>query len=114
MAMNYNQSENTAATGGMKAPKPAIAPFPPVLSRTPEDSPMLTAPSERPWEPVTSGSDYGPGADSSVLGLPSSAQANAEDMKMIVQMLPRFIAASKMDGTPETFKQFVNYLRRMA
>lgn len=110
-----DMEQNTVATGGMKAapPKGRMPAPPPTLSRTPDDSPMLTAPSQRSWEPVTTGSDYGPGLDSSALNIPSYKQANQQDMQLIKEIMPRLVAASKMNDAPETFKQLVSYLKRM-
>lgn len=105
-----DMGQNTAATGGMAA-KPSRTPAP-MLSRTPDDSPMLTQPSQRPWEPITSGSDFGPGVRGDALGIKSYEQMNQEDMVMVREMMPRLLAASQMNNAPDTFKKFVAYLRR--
>jgi hypothetical protein len=47
----------------------------------------LTAPTERPDEPVTAGSDLGDGPDSSVLNLPAMATPQAESPIQIIQAL---------------------------
>lgn len=52
------------STGAASAPE--VAPMAPATPVTP-----LFAPTERPNEPVTHGTDAGPGADSSVLNLPA-------------------------------------------
>lgn len=105
-----DMKQNTAATGGMRPENPPASPF--MAVRSPEDSPMLTEPSQRNWEPVTAGSDFGAGADSSALNLPDYKQMNQRDLAMMKDMMPRLIAASQMANAPETFKQFVAYMRR--
>lgn len=107
---------NTAATGGMlpsPAPTSHVPPTPPMLSRSPDDSPNLTDPSMRPDEPLTAGLDVGPGPGSEALGLPSYGQQRGRDVETLKAMLPEFKAASKMPGAPETFKSLVAYLSRL-
>jgi hypothetical protein len=84
-----------------------------MLSKTPDDSPNLTDPTQRPNEPVTTGSDYGPGAGSEAIGMKSYPQQRDADIQTIKQMLPELSAATKFDGAPETFKALVNYLRTL-
>lgn len=61
----------------------------------------LTAPSQRPNEPVTEGAAAGPGNGPEVLGLPAPTQQGGGSAKQIVQGL-----ASRPDASPE--------LRRLA
>lgn len=112
LATNYApDSGGMAASGGQSA---ALAPAPPTLARTPDDSPMLSAPSARPGEPLTAGLDYGPGPSSEALGMPGYGEMSAEDLGIITTMLPDLKAAANMDGTPETFKSLVRYLSRLS
>ena len=90
LQQNYDQSQNTAGTGGMTtgggggaAPMPFAGPFP-------EDIPKLDDPTARPDEPLTTGLDVGPGGDSSVMGL------QPVDMNMM-----RVRAAYMSNPTPE-------------
>jgi hypothetical protein len=69
----------TPATGGLPQAGPSESMLP---SITP-----LTAPTERPDEPVTAGSDLGDGPDSSVLNLPAMATPQAESPIQIIQAL---------------------------
>lgn len=114
MAADPNMGINTAATGGLQAPAPQLGPTtPPMLSRTPEDSPMLTDPTNRPGEPLTAGSDFGPGPDSSALGLPTYGTQRDTDVETLKKMLPEFTAAAKFEGAPATFRSLVSYLSRL-
>lgn len=111
-----NMGRNTAATGGMDAPAPVTqgAPErPQVLSRTPDDSPMLTAPSQRPDEPITAGLDFGAGPGSDALGMQSYSQQRQSDIDAIRAHLPMLKAATKFKGAPETYIGLVNYLSRL-
>jgi hypothetical protein len=111
-----NMGQNTAATGGLTAPAPVTQSGPErpqVLSRTPDDSPMLTAPSQRPGEPITAGLDFGAGPDSSALGMQSYSQQRQADIDMMKAHLPMLKAATKFKGAPETFIGLVNYLSRL-
>lgn len=116
MGQNYMSTadSNTAATGGVSGETAAPAAPPPMLpSRSPDDSPMLTDPSNNPGEPLTAGLDYGPGPDSSALGLPKYSDERQADIETLKQMLPELKAASKFDGSPATFKSLVAYLSRL-
>jgi hypothetical protein len=113
-------SMNTAGTGGMVAPAPDNAPpalvgpaMPQMPMRSPDDSPNLTDPTNRPDEPITSGSDFGPGPDSSSLGLQSYSQQRQGDVDTLKKMLPELQAATKFEGAPATFTSLVNYLTRL-
>lgn len=115
LGMSPDMSQNTAATGGM-APPALVGPppaTPPMPSRSPDDSPNLTDPTNRPNQPVTAGSDFGPGPDSSILGMKSYPQQRQADVDVLKQSLPELEAATQFDNVPETFKGLVNYLRAL-
>lgn len=112
MQAQPNMSVNTAATGGMPAPAPSPAPAPMPI-RTPDDSPMLTAPSQKPGEPITAGLDFGSGPGSEALGMQSYSQQKQADIDTIKKHLPLLREASKFDGAPQTFVGLVNYLSRL-
>jgi len=84
-----------------------------MLSRTPEDSPMLTDPTNRPGEPLTAGLDVGPGPNSDALGIPSYGTQRDEDVQTLKKMLPDFKSAANMEGAPSSFKSLVAYLSRL-
>jgi len=70
--------------------------------------PDMFADTQRPDVPVYDGADYGPGADSSALPTDSVLDA---DTAMIAKYLPQFEQMAAMDNTPDSFRQFVKYLR---
>lgn len=72
----------------------------------------LTAPTQRPDEPVTAGMDRGPGVDRKAIGIGSSAaQQTAIDANQVAQYLPALEQAANMPGVPKSFVRFVRYLR---
>lgn len=80
--MQQQQSAPMAATpadGGMAQSNT-------IESMLPRITP-LNSPTERPDEPVTSGSDLGPGPDSSALNLPAMATPQPESPIQIIQAL---------------------------
>jgi hypothetical protein len=68
----------------------------------------MGAPTQRPNEALTSGADIGPGNGSDVLPGDTTMQG---DMEMIGKYLPVFESMSSGDNVPESFRQFVRYLR---
>lgn len=64
-----------------------------------------------PMEPLTAGSDFGPGPGSEVL--PKNLTANTrpdENAAIIANYLPDLIQAASYKDAPDSFKRFVNYL----
>lgn len=68
----------------------------------------MGAPTQRPTEPLTSGSDFGPGTGSEAL---PGDQTMQSDMTMIGKYLPVFENMASADTVPESFRLFVRYLR---
>ena len=68
----------------------------------------LTSASSRPKEPITTGADMGAGAGREIL--PRDQSFN-NDMQMIAKYLPAFDRMAAQEGTPETFRQFVRFIR---
>ena len=68
----------------------------------------MGAPTQRPGEPVTAGSDMGEGPGMGVL---PGDQTMKSDMQMIGKYLPVFESMSASDSVPESFRLFVRYLR---
>jgi len=63
----------------------------------------LTAPSQRPNEPVTHGANAGPGPGQEALGLPPQGQMGGTSAKQVVQSL-----ASHPDASPELVQLNIN------
>jgi hypothetical protein len=87
---------DTAATGGMAAaPQGGGAPPPPMPS--PDDTPMLTDPTQRPGEPITAGLPIGagPGPD-----LPDQ-RAERQSLKRYLPLLDPYLNA---EDTPDSVK----------
>jgi hypothetical protein len=70
--------------------------------------PGLMDPSMRPDEPVTSGIDMGDGVGAGAL---PSASVLDQDNQMLTKYLPQFERMASMEDTPDSFRQFVRYIR---
>lgn len=71
----------------------------------------LLDPTNNPAEPITAGSDFGPGAGSDAMPKNISANTRPEENQAIIsQYLPDLIQAASYEGAPDSFKRFVNYL----
>lgn len=70
--------------------------------------PDLFSGTARPDVPVTDGADYGPGLDQTAL--PTGNVMDADNEK-IAKYLPQFEMMAALDDTPDSFRQFVKYLR---
>jgi len=71
----------------------------------------LMDPTENPMEPITAGSDFGPGVGSDAL--PKNISSNTrpdENRAIIAQYLPDLVQAASYKDAPDSFKRFVNYL----
>lgn len=102
LALDPNMAQGTAATGGMTAPAQAPAEAAPQMFpyATPDDSPNLTDPSQRPGEAVTAG-----------IGSLSTTEMMRQESSRFKEYLPMLTQAANMDGAPESFVRFVRYLR---
>ena len=68
----------------------------------------LTAPSERPNEPVTSGADVGAGPTSAVLGIPGTPQAQrSQDSQDLQPSLQAMIAYAESEHASPGFRRYV-------
>jgi hypothetical protein len=101
--MRPDMDKNTAASGGMAAPPQAGPP-----ARSPDDSPMLTAPTMRPGEPVTAGlaSGAGPGPES----MTGFDPRLAETQRMKKKWMPYLQHLANDPETPESVKVMYRYL----
>jgi hypothetical protein len=74
----------------------------------------LTAPTNRPMEPVTAGVDAGPGPGSEILGLKTPVDTQLQDLSVLAKYMPlmeRFADSPESSGTT---KAFIKYLRSQA
>jgi hypothetical protein len=71
----------------------------------------LSAPTQRPGEPVTAGVDAGPGPGREVLGLKSPVDTQLEDLAKIGKYLPLMMQFADSPDSSGTMKAFVKYLR---
>lgn len=104
---SYDQSKNTAATGGQVAPaRPPMDPLAnaPGPAITPNQIPSLGDPTERPNEPVTAGLMNGPGPG------PMRDQRFAE-----TQQLRRWLPVLELyldhPETPDSVRALFKYIR---
>ena len=99
LASDPNMDKNTAATGGLDSAPP---PGPPM--RTPDDSPMLTDPSQRPGEPITAGLPIGAGPGPA----PDPRQSETRDMKKWLPLLEPYLDRPEV---PDTVRTLFRYIR---
>lgn len=105
LAMDPNMAQNTAASGGMtapaQAPAPAGGPAPEQFPySTPDDSPNLMDPTQRPGEPVANG-----------IGSLSNQALMNEEPRQFAAYLPALIESANMPGAAPSFVRFVRNLR---
>lgn len=68
----------------------------------------LSAPTQRPDEPLTEGNPLGPGAGAEILATPKPA--DARDRAMLQKYLPQLRQIASQGDAPAGFKAFVQYL----
>lgn len=72
----------------------------------------IDAPPSDPTLPVSHGVDVGRGGGSEVLPAAyRNDQRNIENVDLIKKYLPDLIIAARANGAPDSYKQFVNYLK---
>lgn len=98
--MAQQQAAPMAATPKTSAPQ---------ISNLPQATP-LTAPTERPNEPVTTGIAMGPGAGPEALALPSN-QDTDQDKQRLMSYLPALEAAALSPNSSQAFRNYVRVLR---
>lgn len=101
------QQQGAKMAGPMPTPTPAPVSAAPMTEARP-----LTAPSDRPNEPITSGVDVGAGPGSESLMMPQQQQeSNDPDINLVREVFPIIeLWASQVDTSQGT-KDYVNYLR---
>ena len=115
--LGYGQGKATMEqqkSAKLAGPAPTARPAAPTMSRS---MPMgevrpLTAPSDRPDEPITAGVDFGPGPGSESLMMPQPQPVvNDPDLNLVREYFPVIeLWASQVDTSQGT-KDYVNYLR---
>jgi hypothetical protein len=71
----------------------------------------LTAPTQRPSEPVTAGVDAGPGPGREILGLKSPTDVTLQDLSKLSKYMPLMMEYADSPQSSGTMKAFVRYLR---
>jgi hypothetical protein len=74
----------------------------------------LTAPTNRPNEPVTAGVDAGPGPGSEILGLKTPVDTQLQDLSVLAKYMPMFESFADSPESSGTTKAFIKYLRSQA
>lgn len=74
----------------------------------------LSAPTNRPSEPVTAGIDAGPGPGSEVLGLKTPVDTQLQDLSVLAKYMPMFETFADSPESSGTTKAFIKYLRSQA
>lgn len=101
MLSNYDQAENTAATGGMTAPAaPVMAPPP----QTPDDTPGLSDPTMYPDEPITAGLPIGAGPGPAR----DTRQQETQQLKRYLPLIELYVDRPE---TPDSVRALFRYIR---
>jgi hypothetical protein len=109
-------AQNTAATGGMQPPAAAPQAAPavsdgqtgmPAFFRSPDESPNLTDPTNRPGEPITAGLSSGPGPGPESM----SPDTRAADTAKLRKWVPILSLAVEKPDTPVEVKNLYQYIK---
>jgi len=98
----YDNQGQSAASGGVTAPP--MAPQGP----TPEDSPMLTDPTNNPNEPITAGLPVGAGPGPEAL---TGQDPRKNDTIALKKWLPLLDPIGNDPSTPDSFRMFLRVIR---
>lgn len=101
-------NEQQASAPMAASSTPSFTPTNPVRN-LPQATP-LTAPTQRPDEPVTAGSPTGPGAGTEALMLPSEQDTDS-DRARLISYLPALEAAAQSPNSTQAFRNYVRVLR---
>ena len=105
---NQALAEQQAGASMAQAPSPTAA-APSMASNLPQVT-SITAPTERPQEPVTTGIAMGPGAGPEALTLPGAGDSN-EDKQRLLSYLPALEVAAQSPNSSQAFRNYVRVLR---
>jgi len=97
-------SPGTAGGGGVE-PQGMVEPY---MGPSPEDSPGLLDPSQRPGEPISAGLDIGEGPGSDILANRDPRMAETQKLK---RWLPLLNPIAEDPEAPDSFRTFVRYIR---
>ncbi len=92
-----------------KTPTPQMPGLNPMAGVVP-----LSAPTQRPDEPVTAGVDVGPGPGREVLGLKGPIDNQLKDLSKLAKYMPLMAQFADSPESTGTMKAFVKYLRSQA
>ena len=106
---NKALAEQQAGASMAQAPSPVASATPSMASNLPQVTP-ITAPTERPNEPVTTGVAMGPGAGPEALTLPGAGDSN-EDKQRLLSYLPALEVAAQSPNSSQAFRNYVRVLR---
>lgn len=100
LTSQYNQQQNTAASGGMQAP-----PMPPVTTGPlPDEIPSLSTPPINADAPITSGLNVGPGPG-------PSRDKRASETQELKRFLPLLELYLDQPETPDSVRMLFRYIR---
>ena len=96
--------DNTASAAGVPSADPSAPPVPagPPM-RTPDQSPMLTDPTQRPDEPITAGLPTGAG--------PGPVDPRPQETQQLKKYLPLIEPYLNKPDTPDSVKALFRYIR---
>jgi hypothetical protein len=108
--------EAAAAMAGREAPG---APTPQAPTEGPPRQPVETiplgAPTQKPDEPVTAGSEMGPGVGPAAMGLRDpQMQIDQEDAQRMVGYLPVLEYLSTLPGSSQAMRSYVRQIKALA
>lgn len=106
---NKALAEQQAGASMAQAPSPVASATPSMASNLPQVT-SITAPTERPNEPVTTGVAMGPGAGPEALTLPGAGDSN-EDKQRLLSYLPALEVAAQSPNSSQAFRNYVRVLR---
>lgn len=106
---NKALAEQQAGASMAQAPSPVASATPSMASNLPQVTP-ITAPTERPNEPVTTGVAMGPGAGPEALTLPGVGDSNG-DKQRLLSYLPALEVAAQSPNSSQAFRNYVRVLR---
>lgn len=99
LQMDYANAGASAAAGGMPPAAPTRN------AQFPEDTPMLTEPTQRPSEPIAAGLPVGPGKG------PEGMDPRLEETRKLKRWLPIIEPLLDQDDTPMSVRALVRYIK---
>lgn len=106
---NKALAEQKAGAPLAKAPTASAGPRPVVAPGIPQAIP-LTAPTQNPDEPITTGIPVGAGAGPEALTLPQNTDTDSDKARLI-SYLPAFEVAANQPNSSQAFRNYVRLLK---